>query len=136
MALVVKITPDLEPKLIKQAQQQGLGADEYVVQVLREHLSHTPAGGPPHLSEEETQLLQQINQGLSATEWQRYNNLIAQRRAETLTPEEQTELIAFSDRLESLNAHRIELLGQLAHLRQVPLRELMHQLGIQTPAYV
>ena len=47
--------------------------------------------------------------------------LVARRKAETLTPGEQTELIALSDRLEEANAQRIGYLAELARVRHTTL---------------
>ncbi len=91
---------------------------------------------PSHLSEAESRLLEQINLGLSQEDWERYHKLIAKRRAETLTHDEQQELIALSDRIEEANARRIEYLVELARLRGTTLDELMGQLGIKAPSYV
>lgn len=135
MALTIEITPELESQVREQAEQQGLGAGEYVVNILQEHLRHTHRLDAPYLPEREGRLLQQINEGLSPDMWRRYNELIAKRRAEILTPDEHAALIALSDQIEELNARRIECLAALARLRQTSLSALMQQLGITTPPY-
>jgi ABC-type Zn uptake system ZnuABC Zn-binding protein ZnuA len=65
-----------------------------------------------------------------------YHALIAKRRAETLTTEEQATLIEISDQIEQANAHRIEYLIELATVRGTSLEAVMHELGIEAPAYV
>lgn len=87
------------------------------------------------LSRRETELLQEINRGLSQQDWQRYRELVARRRAETLTPAEQTALIVLMDQIEEANARRIEHLIELARLRGTSLEALMDALGIKAPAY-
>jgi wyosine [tRNA(Phe)-imidazoG37] synthetase (radical SAM superfamily) len=87
------------------------------------------------LSSHETELLREINRGLSQEDWQRYHELVAKRRAETLTPEEQTALIALTDQIEEANVRRIERLIELARLRNTSLEALMDKLGITAPAY-
>jgi len=134
-ALTIEITPELESQVRAQAAQQGLGADEYVVTILQEHLRHTQKLDARCLSETESRLLQQINEGPSPDLWQRYNKLIAKRQAETLTPDEQAVLIALSDQIEEFNAHRLESLAELARLRQTSVLDLMQQLGIKAPSY-
>ncbi len=136
MVLTIEITPELESQVRAQAEQQGLGAGEYVVNILQEHLRHTHRLNAHRLPETEAHLLQQINEGLSPERWRRYNELVAKRRAETLTPDEQAALIALSDQIEDLNAHRVECLAELARLRQTSLSDLMQQLGIKAPPYV
>lgn len=64
--------------------------------------------------------MQQIKVSLSQIDWQRYQQLIKKRYAETLTPVEQVEqkeLIAFSDRLEVINIDRLGSLVKLAQIR-------------------
>jgi hypothetical protein len=83
------------------------------------------------LSQQESALLQKINQGLPEAVWREYDSLIAKRRAETLTREEHTRLIAISDGIEEAHAERMSHVAELAQWRHVPLRELMDQLGIE-----
>ncbi len=91
---------------------------------------------PPRLARAEAELLQKINLGLSEQQWQRYRELIAKRRAETLAAEEQKELVTLSDQIEQANARRMENLIELAKLRQVSLESQMSELGIKPYAYV
>ena len=135
MALTIEITPELESQVREQAEQQGLGTGEYVVNLLQEHLRHTHKLDVRRLPEAEARLLQQINEGLSQEMWHRYTELMVKRRAETLTPDEQAVLIALSDQIEDLNARRVECLAELARLRQISLSELIQQLGIKAPPY-
>ena len=90
----------------------------------------------PNLPQSEAELLQKINLGWSEERWQRYRALIVKRRAETLTVDEQPELIALSDQIEQANARRMAHLIELAKLRHTSLEALMSELGIQSPAYV
>lgn len=74
--------------------------------------------------------IQKINEGLPPETWQHYNTLIEKRQSETLTPDEHATLIGISDRIEELNARRMEYLAELARLRRIPLSAFMQQLGI------
>ena len=136
MALTIEVTPELESQVREQAEQHGLGAGEYVVNILQEHLRQTHRLDARCLPEAEAHLLRHINEGLSPEVWRRYTELIAKRRAETLTPDEHAALITLSDQIEELNARRIEFLAELARLRQTSLSEIMRQLGIKSPPYV
>jgi len=84
----------------------------------------------PHLSQKETELLQKINQGIPLTIWQPYKKLVAQRDDESLTDAEYEELMRLSDQIELLQAERIGYLVELAQTRNVPLPQLMDDLGI------
>ncbi len=88
----------------------------------------------PSLPQTEAELLQQINQGLTEDTQHRYDELRAKLRDETLTPEEHQELLALVDTVEQADADRLRHLIALSQLRQVPLPNLMHQLGIHPPA--
>src|SRR5262245_20823347 len=83
------------------------------------------------LPEREAGLLHAINQGLPPTTQQRLNELIAKRRAETISAKELRELKKLTDQIEKSDARRLELLTELARLRNVPLRKLIKQLGLK-----
>jgi hypothetical protein len=61
--------------------------------------------------------------------------LIAKRRAEILTPEEQRELLELTAQVEAREAKRIEDMAELARLRRTTLTSLMKELGIHPPSY-
>lgn len=125
-AIILNLSPDLEQKLRSEAAKAGIDPDSYAINALQERLQ--PSSTPKKVTE--TDLLQQINIGFSAETWTLYHTLISKRHAETLSPEEHQHLIQLSDRLEKLNAVRIQALIQLANLRNQPLSELMETLGI------
>ncbi len=134
-ALTIEITPDLESALHREAAKQGLDPQGYILRALRERLAAPRQVTAPRLPAEEAELLQAINRGFSSETWQRYTALKAKRRAETLTPEEQAELIALSDQMEEMNVQRMENVIQLARLWQTPVDALMDDLGIKSPLY-
>lgn len=89
----------------------------------------------PALSKEETDLLLRINQGIPLVIQTRFDQLVAKRRAESLTPDEHQELLYLVNQIEKSDAERIRELTKLAQLRGVTLTTLMDQLGIQPPPY-
>jgi hypothetical protein len=135
MALTLEITPDLESALRREAARQGLDTQGYVLDALRERLATAREIAAPRLPAEEAELLQEINRGLPSETWRRYAALKDQRRAGTLTPQEQTELIAFSDQIEAMNVRRMECVVQLARQRRTSVDALMDDLGIKSPLY-
>jgi hypothetical protein len=89
----------------------------------------------PSLSRAESELLLKINRGAPPDAQNRYGELIAKRRAETLTPDEHNELLRLTEQMEAMQARRIEYLAKLARLRHTTLTALMKDLGIRKPAY-
>ena len=53
--------------------------------------------------------------------------------ATTLTPAEHHELMALTNEVELWNAGRIERVAELARRRNVPLRQMMDELGLAPP---
>jgi hypothetical protein len=89
----------------------------------------------PSLPKTEAELLLKINQGIPADLQKRYNELVAKRRATTLSPDEYEELLRLTDEVEKLQARRVKNLAELASLRKVSLSKLMDDLGINGPGY-
>jgi hypothetical protein len=85
---------------------------------------------------DEAELLSKINQGLPPDIQQRYGELVAKRKAETLTPDEHQELLGLVGQIEKADVERIKHLIDLARLRGISLTALMKDLGIRTPTYV
>ena len=131
MALTIELHPELEARLREEAARAGQDPDSLVRDALEQWLRLAQSARADALPRKETELLLAINQGLAPELWQRYHELIAKRRAETLTPDERTHLIELSDRIEEANARRMEALIELARLRQTSLEALMDQLGIK-----
>ncbi len=86
-----------------------------------------------HVEADEAQILLQINRAPAAALRQRYDELVAKRKAETLSDTEHTELITLSNEYERLEFERVQSLANLARLRQKSLSDLMIELGIQQP---
>lgn len=134
MTITLEVTPELERALYQAADHAGVAPDAYILNLLRQNLKPSSLR-QPQMSATEAALLQQINFSLSQIGWQRYHELQGKRMAETLTPAEQTELIALSDEIEAANVQRIEKLAQLAQIRQTTVRALINELGLQSAAY-
>jgi hypothetical protein len=133
MTLTLEIGPELEETLRRIAERAGLPPDRYVLDALQERLERDQ-DLPPHLSREESRLLQQINQGLPIETWDRYHALKGIRDAERLTPEEHKELIELVHQVEGWNVRRLQLAAELAKLRGVAFPDLVKQLGLGAPA--
>jgi hypothetical protein len=130
MTLTLKIDPTLEQRLRQHAARRGLEPDSYAVAAIEEQLRRDRFE-PPHLSHEESELLQQINLGFDGETWNRYDSLIAKREERTLTATELDELKGLTEQLEKNNLRRIEALVKLARMRNTNLEALMDQLQIK-----
>ena len=129
----IRIESQVTPDALLQAVRQLSAADleRVVAQVLRLQAQHKAA----NLSSRETELLLKINQGIPEASNARYQALQVKREAERLTAEERRELSRLINQREKLQAQRLESLAELAHLRNMTLRGVMRQLGIQSPGY-
>src|SRR5438270_7246693 len=85
----------------------------------------------PGLSERETELLMKTNQSLPSAMQERLNELIDKRQTGTISAKELRELKKLTDQIEAFDAERLKLLTELAHLRNIPLRKLIKQLGLK-----
>jgi hypothetical protein len=85
----------------------------------------------PWLSERESELLMAINQGLPDDTQRRLNKLIKKRQSYTITEDELQELIQLTDQAELFNVERMKHLIELSHIRNVPLDDLIRQLGLK-----
>ncbi len=89
----------------------------------------------PSLSKQEAEMLEKINQGLPPDTQRRCNELTEKRQTETLTREEQQELLVLIEHIELADAERVQALIRLAQLRNVSVTALMSTLNIHQPAY-
>jgi hypothetical protein len=81
----------------------------------------------------ESELLEQINQGLPENIQHRYDELQLKLHDETINPEEHQELLSLINIVEQASVDRLKCLVELSQLRQISLDDLMHQLGIHHP---
>jgi hypothetical protein len=125
----VKVDAQLSKEDLLQAAQQLSPAE--LEQFTQEVIALKAQQTYPSLSQDETQLLLKINQGLPPATQQRYHDLIVLRQSETLTESEYQELLALTEVVEAQQAQRLQDLAQLAQLRQTSLSALLEQLGIE-----
>jgi hypothetical protein len=128
MTLTLDLNPELERQLRFEARARGLTLEQLVLKDLQARVAHSTKA---RLSNEETTLMQTITEGLPESFWSRYRYLIDLREQEILTDLEHAELIACSDRVEQLTAHRTEALVELANLRGQAVHALRDELGLK-----
>lgn len=137
MSLTLDLKPELEAALHSEAARTGLNTNYFIQSALEERLkrpSTTYVKVSP-LTPEESGLLRKVNEWLPSDTWREYRELQEKFRAETLTEDEHQRLGEIYDQIEIINARRIGFIAELARLHQVPLRQMMNQLGITSPDY-
>jgi hypothetical protein len=136
MTVTVQLPTDMVEALRALAGHRGRDLDSTIAELLGEQLQRQAAFAlpPSPQAPTESDLLQQIQQGLPEATWQRYHDLQAKREAEQLTPQEHAELIALTDQIEGWNVRRLELAQQLAARRGVSWQEIVVELGLAAPA--
>ena len=125
----IEVSTEQLIRAVERLPQQEL--ETFVAQIVALRAQRTA----PHLSQDETALLLQINAGISSDLQRRFNELVAKRQTETITPAELTELIQITDEIEQQDAQRLAALIALAQLRQTPVNVLMDRLGIRPAAH-
>ncbi len=125
---MVRVEAQVGPEdLLKAVEQLDLPElEQFVAQVIALRARRQA----PTLPAAEADLLVRINQGLPAAIQQRYDELVAKRRAEQLSPAEHAELLRLTDQIEQREAERVQHLGQLAQVRGVSLSRLLDDLGL------
>ena len=127
MTVVLDLPPEMESKMYEVAQAEGLDVPTLVRETMAARLrEYNPAR---RLTERE--LVEQINRGFSEEFWARFRELVAKRRAETMTPEEQQEAIGMTDRTEARAVERLQCLLELSARRGRSVQQLMTEMGIR-----
>jgi hypothetical protein len=80
---------------------------------------------------EENELLWRIHTAAPEAETRQLHRLLGRQQKGTLTAGEKNALLILIDSREKRAAERMEDLGRLSQLRNISVRELMNQLGIQ-----
>lgn len=137
MSIKLEINPALEKKLREKAARRGVDLDHFLQTELEKiGAADDPSPHPSkQLSKAESDLLQKINLGLSSEFWEKYRVFIKTKETRMLTESEVKEFILMNDQIEAANAKRMKYLVRLAQLREIPLRQLMEELGIKGGNY-
>jgi len=126
MTVTVDIPPDMETRVRQAAEAEGVDVPTF----MREATASLLRQYDPARSLSEADLLARINRGFPEAFWNRHRQLIAKRRAETMTHEEQQEAIGMSDQLEAWNVERLQYLIKLAEIRHTSVDALVQEMGL------
>jgi len=124
MSITVQLGLEVESKLKRISHQKGVGLEDFVAELIKNHVENSQT--------EEEELLEKIHQGISIEEWNKYRFLKEKRITGTLTKLEQETLVEIYNKIEEVNAERMLYLVQLSKLKNIPIRDLMKDLGIKT----
>jgi hypothetical protein len=123
--ITIELDSATEQRLQERSRREGRKTEEVAAHLLAASLEFS---APSEMTE--AQLLEQINQGWKAEEWERYHALVALRKAERLTDEEYQELCALTNAREIAHANRLRFVMELARRRHMTLEDVMKQLGM------
>lgn len=114
MTLTITLQPEVEQRFREEAQREGLTLEQLATQRLTE-----------------AELLWRIRTASPEPETKQLHRLLRKQKSRPLSPQEQEQLQTLLDIREERGGQRLHDLALLAHLRSLPVRELMEQLGIQ-----
>jgi hypothetical protein len=136
MSILIEVNNNLEKRLRERALKQGMEVNQYITQFL-EHVFPNKTAIQPSTSNREATLLQQINLDIAPEQWQLYLSLKTKRQKGKLLKTQQAQFTSLCEIIENANAKRIAVLAELSHIRKVPIRILMEQLGLNhlTPSW-
>lgn len=126
MTVTLELPPEKEALVREAASAEGLDLNTFLREAVESRLRQYDPARP--LTEAE--LLTRINRGFPEAFWDRYRQLVAKRRAETMTPQEQQEAIGMSDQLEALRVERLRYLTMLAEIRHTTINALELEMGL------
>lgn len=131
MSILIQVKPSIENRLREIALKKGLKIDQFISQFLENNFSDAPFL-QPSVSAREAVLLQRVNLDIAPETWQLYTILKEKFQNNTMTSAELTQLQKITAQVEAANVKRIEVLGELAQIRNVSLDVVMAQLGLPT----
>ena len=131
MSILIQVKPSIEDRLREIALKKGLKIDQFISQFLENNFADAPTL-QPSVSAREAVLLQKINLDITPETWHLYSILKEKFQNNTMTGAELTQLQKITEQVETANVKRIEVLGELAQIRNVSLDVVMAQLGLPT----
>lgn len=134
MSITIQVKPLLEQRLRKSAAAKGQSVDQFVSALLENNLVDPPSESLS-VSHREAELLQNINLNVLPETWAYFHALKQKQQENTLSAQELAEYQQIAEKIETANAGRLQVLSELAQLRQVSLRQVMQDLGITPPVH-
>ena len=133
MPLSVKVPPDIEKRVRRQATNQGLDPQGLIVETLRRQFPARRAAKPHALDAVETKLFERINTAVPAATRRRYDELVKKCRSNRISKADHAELLRLTDVVEIAHADRIAAVVELSKYRGVDFDDLLDEFGLRTP---
>ena len=89
----------------------------------------------PRISQVESELLIEINRGLAPDMRSRLDELLGDQETGSLTDSQYDELLYLTNQLEIYDARRIQLIGELARLRNRPVDAIITEYQLSPAAH-
>lgn len=126
----IELTDEQLHKLEEAAALLGMAPEQLAYSSIEELLARQDEATNAN---SDAKLLEKIREdsSLELQTEKRYAELNAKRWAETLTSEEQRELVQLNEQIESMQVRRVKYLIELARLRKTSLTTLIDDLGIK-----
>jgi hypothetical protein len=129
MSLSITLSNELEQFLQTQADRLGVPVEALLTRTIEERWS--AASHVRSLPARETELLLRLQNAFPPEQTREYLSLCRLSDEGTITEADRKRLLVLIEQRDLQNAERLEVLGELARLRGITLREIMVQLGIQ-----
>ena len=129
MSILIQVKPSIEDRLREIAFKKGLKLDQFISQFLENNFADAPAL-QPSVSAREAVLLQKMNLDITPETWHLYEIFKKKFQEDQLTEAELVQFQDITEEIEIANVNRIEVLAELAQIRNVSLGVVMAQLGI------
>jgi iron-sulfur cluster repair protein YtfE (RIC family) len=129
MSLTIQLPSSLEQQIRDNAVRQGISLEKLIAQMLVSGINRSEV--PDEKNIKEADLLQRIRlTTLPEAELSEYYRLSVLRQAEQLHENEYERLVSLTHRVEAIHAERLKYVAELAALQGLPLRQVMHDLGL------
>jgi hypothetical protein len=130
----LSLRPEIDRAMQAEAERRHMAYDVFLQEIIENYWhSHFDAIDNTNntLQSREEILVSKINQGFPIFFWDKYKELLHKRNDNTLSNEEYTELLKYSDTVEAKDAERAEYLVELAQIRNVSVKSLVQTLGLK-----
>jgi predicted DNA-binding protein len=127
--ITIDLSPELADRLSRLAKEHGLETREFIIKLVEDGIADSQPAEDSSL-EDIRRRLQEFDGEIQRKRSGRYLQLQSKREQGILTPDEQRELIAVSDEIESVNARRVEYLVRQAVPRGLTAEALLRKLGM------